>query len=157
MSTSPSRPWATTDPARLVGRGHPAGDILEAWAWEVLDRSDGYVRVSAHLPAHLCNPRGELFGGFTPAYVDLLAIHTVRSHRLAPPGRRPRLSTVSLRVDYIEPIVGPTFIVDSQLEKQRGRTNYVTTRFMQDGELAALAATVVLRASSSAEINRGPA
>ena len=147
MSTSPTRPWATTNPARLVGRGHPAGDILEAWAWDVLERSDGHVRVSAHLPSHLCNPRGELFGGFTPTYVDLLAIHTIRSHQPARPGQRPRLSTLSLRVDYMEPIVGPTFIIDSQLEKQRGRTNYVTTRFMQDSELAALAATVVLETS----------
>lgn len=134
--------------AKPVGHGHPAGDILEAWAWEVLDRSDGYLRISAHLPSHLCNPRGELFGGFTPTYVDLVAIHTIRSHQPASPGWRPRLSTISLRVDYIEPIVGPTFIIDGTLEKQRGRTNYVTTRFTQDGELAALAATVVLETSS---------
>lgn len=144
MNDATTRPWATTNPGRLIGHGHPAGDILEAWAWEVLDRSDGYLSISAHLPTHLCNPRGELFGGFTPTYVDLLAIQTVRSHQLAPPGQPPRLSTISLRVDYLEPITGPTFIIDSHLERQRGRTNYVTTRFMQAGDLAALAATVII-------------
>ena len=44
------RPWAAPPPGRLVGRGHPAGDFLEAWAWEVLDEAPGYLRVEATLP-----------------------------------------------------------------------------------------------------------
>jgi acyl-coenzyme A thioesterase PaaI-like protein len=139
-----ARAWATIEPGRLVGRGHPAGDFLEAWAWDVLDEDDGYVRVSAHLPDHVRNPRGQLFGGFTPTYVDLVALFTVRSRaqRSSPDGHR-WLATVNLRVDYFEPIVGPTFIIDSRREKERGRTHFVLTRFLQDGELAVLAATTM--------------
>jgi len=139
-----TRPWATPEPGRLVGRGHPAGDFLEAWAWDVLEEGDGYVRVSAHLPDHVRNPRGQLFGGFTPTYVDLIALFTVRSRAQRSEARRHQwLATSSMRVDYFEPIVGPTFVLDSRREKQRGRTHFVLTRFLQDGELAVLAATTM--------------
>ena len=73
------RPWASPPPGRLVGRGHPAGDFLEAWAWDVLDEAPGFIRVEAALPEHVKNPRGQLFGGFTPTYVDLIALFTVRA------------------------------------------------------------------------------
>ncbi|HEX4819510.1 MAG TPA: PaaI family thioesterase [Acidimicrobiales bacterium] len=139
-----ARPWATPEPGRLVGRGHPAGDFLEAWAWDVLEEGDGYVRVSAHLPDHVRNPRGQLFGGFTPTYVDLIALFTVRSRaQRSEPRSHQWLATTSMRVDYFEPIVGPTFVLDSRREKQRGRTHFVMTRFLQDGELAVLAATTM--------------
>jgi acyl-coenzyme A thioesterase PaaI-like protein len=141
---SMSRPWSTIEPGRLIGRGHPAGDFLEAWAWEVLEEGDGHVRVSVHLPDHVRNPRGQLFGGFTPTYVDLVALFTVRpvAQRIAPATHR-WLATTSMRVDYFEPIVGPTFIIDSRREKQRGRTHTVLTRFLQDSELAVLATTTM--------------
>jgi acyl-coenzyme A thioesterase PaaI-like protein len=141
-----SRPWATPEPGRLIGRGHPAGDFLEAWRWELLDGGTGFVRVSAHLPEHVKNPRGQLFGGFTPTYVDLIALFTARA------GPEPAareigvlrwLATTSMRLDYFEPIVGPTFVLDSRREKQRGRTHFVVTRFLQEGELAVLAATTL--------------
>ena len=139
-----ARPWATPEPGRLVGRGHPAGDFLEAWAWDVLEEDDGYVRVSAHLPDHVRNPRGQLFGGFTPTYVDLIALFTVRSRaQRSEPRSHQWLATTSMRVDYFEPIVGPTFVLDSRREKQRGRTHFVLTRFLQDGELAVVAATTM--------------
>jgi acyl-coenzyme A thioesterase PaaI-like protein len=139
-----SRPWSTIEPGRLVGRGHPAGDFLEAWAWDVLDEDDGYLRISAHLPDHVRNPRGQLFGGFTPTYVDLVALFTVRSRReRSAPGGHGWLATTNLRLDYFEPIVGPTFIIDSRREKQRGRTHFVLTRFLQTDELAVLAATTM--------------
>jgi acyl-coenzyme A thioesterase PaaI-like protein len=138
------RPWATTEPGRLVGRGHPAGDFLEAWAWDLLEEADGYVRVSAHLPDHVRNPRGQLFGGFTPTYVDLIALFTVRSRATRAAGRGfGWLATTSMRVDYFEPIVGPKFILESRREKQRGRTYFVVTKFFQDDELAVLATTTM--------------
>src|SRR5947209_14816921 len=139
------RPWATPEPGRLVGRGHPAGDFLEAWAWDLLDEAPGYLRVGVHLPDHVKNPRGQLFGGFTPTYVDLIALFTVRAGR-------PRtgsgagfgwLATTSMRLDYFEPIVGPSFLLESRREKQRGRTHFVVTRFLQDDELAVLATTTM--------------
>lgn len=144
QSKSIARPWATTEPGRLVGRGHPVGDFLEAWAWEVLAEGDGHLRVSAHLPDHLRNPRGQLFGGFTPTYVDFIALFTVRSRaqRASGIGRR-WLATVNMRLDYFEPIVGPQFILDSRREKQRERTHVVLTRFFRGDDLAVLAATTM--------------
>lgn len=138
------RPWAVPAPGRLLGRGHPAGDFLEAYDWVVLDEREGYVRVEAGLPDHVRNPRGQLFGGFTPTYVDLVALFTVRSgpRRLSGTDRR-WLATSHMEVDYFEPIVGPRFVIESRLEKRRGRTNFVLTRFFQDGELAVLAATTL--------------
>ena len=110
----------------------------------MLEEGDGYVRVSAHLPDHVRNPRGQLFGGFTPTYVDLIALFTVRSRaQRSEPRSHQWLATTSMRVDYFEPIVGPTFVLDSRREKQRGRTHFVMTRFLQDGELAVLAATTM--------------
>jgi acyl-coenzyme A thioesterase PaaI-like protein len=138
------RPWITTEPGRLIGRGHPAGDFLEAWSWQLLEEGDGHVRVSAHLPAHVRNPRGQLFGGFTPTYVDLIALFTVRSRedRATKKGLG-WLATTSMRVDYFLPIVGPRFMIDSRRETQRGRTHFVLTRFFQDDDIAVLAATTM--------------
>src|SRR5205085_234007 len=73
------RPWASPPPGRLVGRGHPAGDFLEAWAWDVLDEAPGFIRVEAALPEQVKNPRGQLFGGFTPTYVDPPSLFTVHA------------------------------------------------------------------------------
>ena len=138
------RAWTTREPGRLIGRGHAAGDFLEAYDWEVLEDGDGLLRVSAHLPKHVKNPRGQLFGGFTPTYVDLIALFTVRSPaQRAAQGRMGWLATTSMRVDYFEPILGPRFVIDSRREKQRGRTHFVLTRFLQDDVLAVLAATTL--------------
>ena len=141
-----SMPWSTPEPGRLVGKGHPAGDFLEAWAWDLLDEDVGFLRVSAHLPEHVKNPRGQLFGGFTPTYVDLIALFTCRAgpDRLKPrePGRQ-WMATTSMHLDYFEPVVGPTFVIESRLEKKRGRTHFVVSRFIQGDDLAVLAATTL--------------
>jgi acyl-coenzyme A thioesterase PaaI-like protein len=143
------RRWNPPEPGRLVGKGHPAGDFLEAWAWDVLDERDGYLKLNVHLPDTVKNPRGQLFGGFTPTYVDLVALFTVRAGpdrltRMAGgPGASGWLATTNMRVDYYEPILGPTFVIESQREKQRGRTHVVLTRFLQDDELAVLAMTTM--------------
>ena len=139
-----ARPWVTTEPGRLIGRGHPAGDFLEAWSWELIDEGEGYIRVSAHLPNQAKNPRGQLFGGFTPTYVDLIALFTVRSRAERAAKRNLGwLATTSMRVDYFLPIVGPRFVIDSRRETQRGRTHFVLTRFLQDDKIAVLAATTM--------------
>ena len=141
----PSRfPWSAVEPGRLIGKGHTAGDFLEAWAWEVREEDAGYVRIAAHLPDAVKNPRGQLFGGFTPAYVDLVALFTTR----AGPDRlmgafKSWLATTHMSIDYFEPVTGPTFEIESRVEKRRGRTIFVNTRFLQDGELAVLAATTL--------------
>lgn len=136
--------WATPEPGRLLGRGHTAGDFLEAYEWNVLERRDGYLRLDAGLPAHVRNPRGQLFGGFTPTYVDVVALFTVRVGSDLPDGTpRHWLATTQMRLDYFEPITGPRFVIESELEKKRGRTNFVLTRFFQDDSLAVLAATTI--------------
>ncbi|MGH9213230.1 MAG: PaaI family thioesterase [Acidimicrobiales bacterium] len=136
--------WTTPEPGRLIGRGHVAGDFLEAYDWLVLDKRQGYLRLDAGLPEHVRNPRGQLFGGFTPTYVDLVALFTVRAgldEQEGPPRRW--LATTQMRLDYFEPVVGPRFVIESELEKRRGRTNFVLTRFFQDGELAVHASTTI--------------
>ena len=136
---------SATEPGRLVGRGHPAGDFLEAWAWDVLEEDDGYLRVSAHLPDHVRNPQRAALRWVHPHLRrPHRAVHRPVAQRSGPTGlvtagwRRP-----ACRVDYFEPIVGPNFIIDSLREKQRGRTHHVLTRFLQDGELAVIAATTL--------------
>lgn len=137
------RPWAAREPGRLLGRGHPAGDFLEAWAWRVVEESPGRLRIRAHLPDHVKNPRGQLFGGFTPTYVDLVALFTVRAGDRE--GRfRSWLATTNMRVDYFEPVTGPEFEMQSQLVKRRGRTNFVETRFLDlEGQLGVFAVTTL--------------
>ena len=138
------RAWAAAPPGRLIGRGHPAGDFLEASKWELLEEEPGSLRISAHLPDHVKNPRGQLFGGFAPTYVDLVALFTVRSGALRDQsGPRRWLATTNMRIDYFEPILGPTFVIESRREKQRGRTNFVATRFFQGDELAVFALTTM--------------
>jgi acyl-coenzyme A thioesterase PaaI-like protein len=136
--------WSAPPPGRLLGRGHAAGDFLEAYEWDLLEEEEGYLRVEAELPPHVRNPRGQLFGGFTPTYVDLVALLTVRAgHRADRSGPRSWLATTNMRVDYFDPIVGPRFTMESRLERRRGRTAFVSTRFLQDGELAVYALTTM--------------
>lgn len=139
------RAWVTPGPGRLIGRGHPAGDFLEAYEWDLLQESPGSLRVSCHLPPHVRNPRGQLFGGFTPTYVDMISLFTVRAGRREEWSAGPShwLATTNMRIDYFEPILGPRFVIESRLEKQRGRTNFVTTRFLQDEEMAVYAVTTM--------------
>ena len=135
--------WRRREPGRLIGKGHPAGDFLEAYAWDLLEERAGYLKVRAHLPEQARNPRGQLFGGFTPTYVDMIALMTAKAG--TPPEERfgSWLATTNMNVDYFEPIVGPTFVVESELEKRRGRTGFVVTRFWQEDTLAAYALTTM--------------
>ena len=139
-----SSAWAAPPPGRLLGKGHPAGDFLEAYNWDVLEEREGFLRIEADLPVHVRNPRGQLFGGFTPTYVDLIALLTVRAGTRARGARhRTWLATTNMRIDYFDPIVGPRFTIESTLERKRGRTAFVATRFFQDGELAVHALTTM--------------
>jgi acyl-coenzyme A thioesterase PaaI-like protein len=140
-----ARPWARRAPGQLIGKGHPAGDFLEAYRWRILEEAPGLLRIRAHLPESVKNPRGQLFGGFTPTYVDLVALFTVRAGEQERESRfRSWLATTSMRVDYFEPVVGPEFLMESRLVKRRGRTIFVETRFLDvAGELAVFAVTTM--------------
>lgn len=139
------RAWANRQPGQLIGKGHPAGDFLEAYDWKVIEEAPGLLRIRAHLPEHVRNPRGQLFGGFTPTYVDLVALFTVRAGASAVEARfRTWLATTNMRVDYFEPILGPHFEIESRLVKKRGRTNFVETRFLDaEARLAVFALTTM--------------
>lgn len=134
------RVWRDAQPGRLMGRGHPVGDFLEAWDWRVLEERPGFLRLAVHLPPQVRNPRGLLFGGFTPTYVDLVAVYT---YRAGAPRTTPRrwLATLNMRVDYLEPVVSD-FEIESEVVSRRGRTGLIQTRFRApDGRLLVFALT----------------
>ncbi|MCG8590759.1 MAG: PaaI family thioesterase [Proteobacteria bacterium] len=122
------RMWAPTEPGRLVGPGHPVGDFLEAHLWEVVAESEGVLRVRAHLPEQVKNPRGQLFGGFTPTYVDFVALHAQRAGRRHEP-RTGWLATVNMRVDYFAPVVSEHFFLANRVVQQRGAMTWIETQF----------------------------
>lgn len=136
------RDWRHPDPGRIIGRGHQAGDFLQAYDWQVLEERPGYLKVDAHLPEHLKNPRGQLFGGYTPTYVDLVALRTAALARA--PGEPPSwFSTLSMRVDYLEPVVDARFVLEGELIHRRRGTHLVEVRFRRH-EGAMLAFAVVM-------------
>ena len=138
------RAWTSPDPERLMGRGHPVGDFLEAYAWRIEEERAGFLRLRVHLPECVKNPKDELFGGFTPTYVDLVALHTARAgdDRSAPGGW---MATADMRVDYFAPIRDAHFFIESEVLNRRGRTHHVQTRFLDvRGRLLALAMTTLI-------------
>jgi len=123
------------DPSRVIGRGHPVGDILEAYEWEVLERGLGHIRISAHLPKTVCNPRGQLFGGFTGTYVDFVSLFAFWAGREHERADKPRwLATLNMRIDYFRPVLGPRFEMEGRIVHLRGGTGMVETRFFEPGE-----------------------
>jgi acyl-coenzyme A thioesterase PaaI-like protein len=146
VGDEPYRPhWLDVPAGRLVNRGHPAADHLEAYDWVVLHQAPGLLRIDAHLPAHLLNPQGQLFGGFTPTYVDLVSLHAARAGDDQANGGGPRyfMVTINMRVDYFEPIVGPRFVIEAEVAHRRGRTSLVTTRMIQHDVIATYALTTL--------------
>jgi acyl-coenzyme A thioesterase PaaI-like protein len=111
--------------------GHAAGDLLRAPEWEVLEEGPGYLRLDVHLPDHVRNPRGQLFGGFTGTYVDLVALTTVYAGGIGP---RVWMATTNMRIDYLAPVEGPRFLIESRLTASRGRNRFVDVRFMGHGD-----------------------
>jgi acyl-coenzyme A thioesterase PaaI-like protein len=140
-----NRPWADTEVGQLVAKGHGAGDVLEAWRWKILDEAPGLLVVEAHLPDQLRNPQGQLFGGFTPTYVDFVSLYTVHTGDpdRDPTSERSWLTTINMRCDYFEPIVERTFVIRGELVNQRGLTSLVATRFYQGDVMAAHALTTL--------------
>jgi acyl-coenzyme A thioesterase PaaI-like protein len=135
------RAFASPPPGRVMGPGHPIGDFLGAPDWELLEEAPGLLRLRATLPERVRNPRGQLFGGFTPTYVDLVALLTCRAGRRT--GPRGWLATLQMRVDYFEPIVGG-FVVESRVLRRRGANAWVETRFLDEtGTLLALGLTTL--------------
>ena len=142
VSPEVRRAFEARPPGRLLNRGHPIGDFLEAHEWDLLEERRGFLRLRIHLPAHVRNPRGQLFGGFTPTYVDLIALLTCRTGESADAPRH-WLATMNMHVDYLDPITDD-FRVESRLLRKRGRTCWVETRFLDEhGALLANALTTL--------------
>lgn len=112
--------------------------------WEILAESPGYVRLRVPLLPRLKNPRLQLFGGYTPAYVDMLAFRVTRSG--SDDTRQTFFATTSMRIDYLEALTGD-FEIECQLLKLRGRNAITEARFFQDGVLAVFAVTTLLALS----------
>jgi acyl-coenzyme A thioesterase PaaI-like protein len=150
IDTGPG-PWAEdVAPGRLVNKGHAPGDILEAWKWQLLEHASGLVVVEAHLPEQLMNRQGQLFGGFTTTYVDFVSLHTVHSETIFRDRNAPKnwLTTINMRCDYFEPIVGPSFTIRGELIHQRGLTSLVSTKFFNDGTMLAHGLTTLRQVKS---------
>ncbi|MEM7096467.1 MAG: PaaI family thioesterase [Actinomycetota bacterium] len=135
----------TLEEGQLVARGHAAGDVLEAWNWRIVERSHGLLILDVDLPDSLRNPQGQLFGGFTPTYIDFASIFTLHTLDLESDPTEPRswVTTINMRCDYFEPIVGPTFGIRGEIVNQRGKNALVSTKFFQDGVMAAHALTTL--------------
>jgi acyl-coenzyme A thioesterase PaaI-like protein len=134
--------WRNPPPGRLMGPGHPAGDFLNAPDWRVLEESEGKLVVDVPLVDAAKNFRGQLFGGFAPTYIDLIALRTVSA------GARDRehgwLITLNMRVEYIEPVEGPRFVIESRVVNRRGRSLLVEVLFRDEQGRMLLFATLTL-------------
>jgi acyl-coenzyme A thioesterase PaaI-like protein len=138
------RPWAEEVPeGRLMNRGHPAGDLLEAYDWTVLRRGVGELLLECRLPETCLDPQRQLFGGFTGAYVDLVALYTSRTDAKPPAGFQ---STIDMRVDYFEPICEGTFNIEGRVLNRRGKNCLISVQ-MRQSETTAVYGFVTLRAT----------
>ncbi len=106
----------------------------------MLEERDGFVRVRAHVPVQVQNLRRYLFGGFTPTYINLVVLCTVQT--ATQPTAEP--VTLSMRIDYFEPIIGPEFIIESRILKKRGRITYVEARLFDPPDTLAVVAQTTL-------------
>lgn len=113
--------------------GHPNGEVVEAAEWRVIKEQKGLVELEAHLPDRLVNPFGQLFGGFTGIYVDMVSIYTVRTLYVGQPGYV-RSHTINMRVDYLQPVLGPTFRLRGQLIKDGRSTCLIATSILDSEE-----------------------
>lgn len=133
-----------------TSRNNSPASFLEADRWQLQKISSGQLEIQCHLPEAVLNSAGMLFGGFTPTYVDLIAIWASMTTL---EDSTPWLVTVNMRVDYFEPIVPPGFRALARVLNIRKRDYFVETRFENDqGTLLANGITTLRRLS---EVPRG--
>ena len=134
---------AVDDQPVFMRPGHCAGDLVEAADWNVLTQQPGLIEVDAHLPARVLNPRGQLFGGFTGTYVDLVAIFTART--LFAGQQDYWVTTVNMRIDYLAPVLGPRMRLKGELINQGRSTLLVSVIFMSESGEKLVYALVTLK------------
>lgn len=139
------RAWDEAPEGALIRPGHRVGDQLDASSWRILERSADRLVAEATLPVAMQNYRGQLFGGFTGAYVDFIALALVR-HEMSPSEKASMgLTTLNMRIDYFEPVHGPRFVLEADILKKRGANYFIDVRFRGFDGLLLVAASVVLR------------
>jgi acyl-coenzyme A thioesterase PaaI-like protein len=106
-----------------------------------LHRDVGELLLECHLPESCLNPKKQLFGGFTGAYVDLIALYTSRTDSNPPAGFQ---STINMRVDYFEPICEGIFNIEGRVLNRRGKNRLISVQIRQS-ETTAVYALVTLR------------
>lgn len=132
-----------TIPPAFVRPGHCAGDFLESSQWKLIKEEPGLVELDIHLPSRVLNPYGELYGGFTGTYVDMVAVYTLKTLFTGKLGLL-RTSTVNMRMDYLEPIVEPNLLLHGTLLKEGRSTCLVSTEFIDyEGKLLVYAITTL--------------
>jgi acyl-coenzyme A thioesterase PaaI-like protein len=127
--------------------GLPLGSIGEHFDvanWKIITDEPGCMRVEVPLHPWLRNPLGQLFGGFTPSYADILSTRVVRGSDRVLRESSIWYATTGVRVDYLEPIVDDSFQIECQLLKARGKSMLVETKFYQGEVLAAFAVMTLL-------------
>lgn len=138
------------------GRGHAAGEFLESERWQILEEREGYLLIEAHLPPHVLNPAGQLFGGFTGTYVDYVALRTCWAGRTERGGGW--LSTVTMQIHYLEPVLPPKIRLRSAVVTRRRRTYLVETRFEDlEGRVLVYATTSLLEGTRGRQEGSGGA
>ena len=104
--------WRNPPPGRLMGPGHPAGDFLGGPEWLLVEETPGRLVVDVPLVPAAKNFRDQLFGGFAPTYVDLIALRTVS----AGTGERTHgwLTTLNMHIEFFEPDEPPRIWAEAE-------------------------------------------
>ena len=133
--------WRENVPeGRLVNPGLPPFDLLNASEWSVIHESPGHLELMCELPDVALNPAGQLFGGFTAAYVDIASLYTAQSDVEGTPGFQ---STINMRLDYFEAITQSPFRIASEVIHRRGETRLVACHMYQGDLLAVYGLTTM--------------
>ena len=133
--------WRENVPeGRLVNPGLPPFDLLEASEWSVITEGPGELELNCILPEVALNPAGQLFGGFTEAYVDVASLYAAQSDVEGQPGFQ---STINMRLDYFEAITQSPFRIEAKVLHRRGETRLVACSLFQEETLAVYAITTM--------------
>ncbi|HDZ08080.1 PaaI family thioesterase [Pseudohongiella sp.] len=123
--------------------GHCAGDLLEAPDWRIIREAEGLIDIDAHIPGKVLNPRQQLFGGFTGTYVDMVALYTIRT--LFPRREDYWITTINMRIDYLDPVLGPRVRLQGELINKGRSTSLVSVTFFDEDDNKLVYALVTLR------------
>ena len=133
--------WRENVPeGRLMNPGLAPFDLLGASEWSVTSSGPGKLDLMCLLPDVALTPAGQLFGGFTAAYVDIASLFVAQSDVEGTPGFQ---STINMRLDYFEAITQTPFRVTSEVIHRRGDTRLVACNMFQGDVLAVYGLTTL--------------